>query len=105
MADGWSKWGTIGTWVAAVLAAIAVWETWPKSEVTNQGVANVSPWVIPSALIAALVLSGGLHLAATVIGRAKKKRDGFKPKVENHERCEITIANLNSKVRRLEESE
>lgn len=70
--DGWNKSGVVGTWLTVILGSIAVWETWPKSEAAQGGNVDMSAWAIPSALIAALVLSGALHVIAALVARRKK---------------------------------
>lgn len=64
----WNKGGVIGTWIAVGLTLFQIWQQWPKSGSATQ----LKEWIIPAALITALLLAAGLHLAATLIARRKR---------------------------------
>jgi hypothetical protein len=74
MDKNWNRAGVIGTWVACVLAGVAVWETWPKSESgASPEPSPMTAWLMPSLLISALVLSACLHLVAALVSSRKAK--------------------------------
>lgn len=68
--DRWNKSGAIAQWIAVVIALFEIWHHWPKSE----GTSEVKAWLIPAALISALVLAAGLRVVAAIVSRGKTRR-------------------------------